>query len=243
MKSILAAISLSLLIAAPALACDPQLDIASLEVTSRYLWRGIELGSSTYGHARADFALCGPRAAEKGPNGWEASVDAALPLSGHGTNLASAGVRYLRFFGDGNASWVSGGLTEYHWGEGRDKWSSEASIQATRKVNVESIGLTVWPYFEASYDFNRFDAAFTKAGVHHVIGSNALRIAADLDASVSASNYANDFGFHDAELTLWVDWTARPSGTIDLGAGGGRAWVADTIGSSRTWVGVRVRIR
>lgn len=241
MKHVLITLSVVLLVVTSAVACDPQLDLGTVELDSHGIWRGIELGSGTYVRVRSDFALCGPRSAEPGPHGLEVSIDAALPLAGDGEKLGSASLRYLYFFGEGNASWLAAGYREYRWEAGDNRWSGEVFIEATRKLVIQEQGLTFQPYAEIAHDFQRFDATYARAGVHHIVGYR--RIAADLDTSVSGSDYSDSFGFHAVEATLWTDWTIAEGGTIDVGVGGGRVWVADEIGRDRGWIGLRVRIR
>lgn len=239
MKTTFAAVSLALLIATAGYPCDPQLDIASVSLTSRGVWRGIELGPERYANADVDVALCGPRAAEKGPNGLELSFAVATPITDDGIDMASATLRYLRFFGEGNSSRIGAGYTQYHWGNTTEEWSGEVFVEATHKLNIEIQGVTFWPYAEVAHDFQLFEATYARAGVQHILGMR--RIAVTIDTSVSASDYVDSFEFHAAEASAWADWTAR--GTLEIGAGAGYVWAAEAIGRDGVWLGVRVRIR
>jgi hypothetical protein len=220
-------------------ACDVHLERTSIAVQSLGFWRGMHLGSGAAADLGADIDWCGTTGTPA-HHAVETTLRATVPFAG-APNVASAALQYVWYFRE-QTSWFAAGYREHHWGDGTPRWTGEAFAETARKVTIESAGLSVWPHAELGRDLQRFDATYARAGIRHIAGYR--QIAADLDITVSGSNYASrTFAFHAFEGQLWADWTLKEHGTSSIGAGGGWVNTARRIGKYHTWVGVRVQIR
>ena len=217
--------------------CRWQFDRADAEFVSRAVWRNIKLGSDAYLKPSMRVMLCRPNSAAPG-HGLETIADAWLPVTGDGVGKASATVRYLYLFGEGNRSWFGVGYTQHYWSTG-DQWSGELGVDIKHQVILEDYGLTFWPYVEAGYDMGRYEAWFTRGGVEHIVGMGDSALT--LDVSVSLSNYDDSFGYHGAEVRGWFDRSRLIKNRVGVGAGAGHSWAAAKVGPNAWWVGLRIR--
>ncbi len=223
--------------------CTPALNDASLDVVSHGLWRGIDLGGRIFAEPRVDAGLCGRPATTTGTRGADLTVEGWIPLSSGGSDLGSVRARYLWYFGELKETSIAAGIRESHWGDsGPDPWTTELSIEARKRIAIESQGFRAFSFLEVAHDVHRFEATYARAGIDHEVGGTNLpfQIAATLYGSVS--DYAGDFGFHDAQLSAWALRRMGAAGRVRVGVGGGYDRVSRDIGRSRAWAGVTVRL-
>jgi hypothetical protein len=246
--------------------CEPRWSLASAGVTSHPRWRALELGDGLFINPQLEFGLCGRPTTGVGKHGLDVTGEAWIPFDSDEVDMASAQLRYRRHFPsyiqpDGQSddteseeekarieklrdldSWIGAGLTQYHWSAG-EEWSSEVSVEVFWKVTNTKHAFTFWPYAQVAHDFQKFEGTYARGGVYHRVGFQESFV--DLDVSVSASDYADKFGYHATEASGWFHWPLPKLHGRDFGVefGGGYFWAAREIArGDGGWVGARVKV-
>ncbi|HEX6098463.1 MAG TPA: hypothetical protein VF432_19255 [Thermoanaerobaculia bacterium] len=239
--------------------CKPRWSLASVGVTSHARWRALELGDGLFINPQFELGLCGRPISATGVHGLDVTAEAWMPLDSDEVDMASAQLRYRRHFasysdpevGESDdaeseeethdlESWIGAGLTQYHWGRG-EEWSSEVSVEVFWKVTKRTF--TFWPYAQVAHDFQKFEGTYARGGVFHRVGFQETF--ADLDVSMSASDYADKFGYYATEASGWFHWPLPKLRGRDFGVefGGGYVWAAQEIArGDGGWVGARVKM-
>src|SRR5436305_3389955 len=185
--------------------CRVKFNNAYISAVSHGFWRGIDLGKEAFIEPRVELGICGRPSTELGNSGVDANVEGWASFAGDTLNVASAQVRWLRYFGSSKQAQVALGFRESHFGgRGSNEWSGEVTLDAHTDVNIPRGDFNFTPFVEIDRDLHLFDATFARAGVNSPFPYHRLKV--DAMASVAGSNYADDFGWHDTEVSVWADY-------------------------------------
>ena|GEM_PF-2245000 len=221
--------------------CTPTLNDAKLDVVSRGLWRGIDLGGPIFAEPEVNVGLCGRPVTTTGNRGVDLTLDAWIPPNRDDFDLYTVGLRHLWYLKDRD-NFVAASVREFHWDFGTEPWTTEIAIEARGKITRESSGFTAHPFIEIARDLNRFKGTYARVGIDHEIGAQNIPFQVAVQLYGSVSNYDRTIGFHDAQLSVWAVKRIG-SGATRIGVGGGYDRVARNLGfgHSHAWAGVRLQ--